>query len=551
MFVLKLVANRVIFFMQPRHMISHEWSRPAGSVLFSVMPVMQQPVAPPPVWSGPHIPAGLLPWQLSANTFQNAVGGHVPLGLPGSHRALRRTVSSPAKRTAYADRSHLFGEGNQASSPLGFGRFGDCSNVLAKHTSSPIEISDSPSSPSVITISSSSDEMEPQSLETNKAVHNASSIENDIDDDDDDIDDDDDTEHCDVTDLDDHCDGFGDDEDEDDDDDCVVTSSFSIGSVSPGLNESMDNVGGGAGFAGVVSTEDLVSSTTYGNPENVGRSAVAGFDECIQRSKNGITFYCSDTESADEKGEAGDAAEGFLQPQTNPGLGGDTSVGAPLDHGMGPLTHQGGLQNSDQSVRFGAHHFESQSLQRSPSKLSRPSSLGVFPHYPQHIAPSYISPTLPYAPSQTLLVPGNEPRRCVNDSFPDGNSLVILPPAHTQFVTQPLYSGVARISTAGPVSAHVPYTYVTSAGGAGPSFVNPVLPQRQVLSRGSCQATVQPGLALAGVGYPASSSFVSPRFQNPVVGPMKTYSVVPSGTHNGYGSYILNSSPTKTRAFYP
>lgn len=528
---------------QPRHLISHEWSRPAGSVLFSVMPVMQQPVAPPPVWSGPHIPTGLLPWQLSTNTFQNALpSAHVPIGLSSGHAPLRRTVSSPGRRK-YGERTYLFGEVNQVSSPLGFVRQeSESSNVPAKQTSSPIEIPDSPSSPSVITVSSSSDEMEPNSLETNKTDRNSHDIaEDDVDDDDVD---DDEPEQCDVTEHDDHCDGFGDDEDEDDED-CIVTSSFSLGSASPGLNESMEHAHGNAGFASGVSTDEMVSSTTtYGNSQDFRHpSGLTGNFNDHRNAKDSVMIYCSDTESADEKGEVTEVTNnyGHLPGQQN-------------QNPMVASSQQGGFANhfsSDQMqpARFSTHPFEPAAPHRSPTKVSRPSSLGVIPHYGQHVGPTYISPTLPYPPSQTLLLSGNEPRCCGSDSFHEGNSLVILPPTHTQYVPQPLYTGVARISTAGPVSGHVPYSYVTSTGGAGPSFGNPAVPQRQVLSHGSCPAPVQPGLSLAGVGYQAPSSFVNQRYQTPVVGAVKTFNVLPSGSYNPYGRYIL--SPTKQRLFYP
>lgn len=497
---------------------------------------MQQPVAPPPVWSGPHIPAGLLPWQLSSGSFQNAPSAHMPIGVSSGHRPLRRTVSSPAPaRRRYNDRTMLFGEVNQVSSPLGFIRAGrDSSNVPAKQTSSPIEIPDSPSSPSVITVSSSSDEMEPSSLDTNKTDRNSDGL-------DDDVEEDDEPEHCDVTEHDEHCDAFGDDEDEDDEDDCIVTSSFSIGSASPGLNESMEHAHCDTGFTSGISTEEMVTSTTYGNPgdvvntnERVGNFNGAGKDNAM--------VYCSDTESADEKGEITDTTNSYGQTlaQQNP-----SALVA---------THPLNQYNVEQvqSVPFAAHPFEPAGSHRSPNKVSRPSSLGVIPQYGQPVGPTYISPTLPYPPSQTLLVSGNEPHCCAgNETFADGNPVVILPPAHAQFVSQPLYTGVARISTAAPASGHLPYSYVTSAAGAGPSYVNPGLPQRQVLSRGSCPAPVQPGLAIAGVGYQAPPSFVNQRYQNPVVGAVKTFNVVPSGSYNGYGRFILNSSPTKQRVFYP
>lgn len=506
---------------------------------------MQQPVAPPPVWSGPHIPAGLLPWQLSTNTFQSGPSAHMPIGLSSGHVPLRRTVSSPGRRRG-SERTFLFGEVNQVPSPLGFVRQeSDSSNVGAKQTSSPIEIPDSPSSPSVITVSSSSDEMEPNSLDTNKTDLNSHDIDDDVEDDDVE---DDEPEQCDVTEHDDHCDGFGDDEDEDeDDDDCIVTSSFSLGSGSPGLNESMEHAHSNTAYASGVATDEMVSSTTaYEEVEH--RNEHVGNINDHRNGKDSAMIYCSDTESADEKGELTETSGNYGLLTNNPSRQNGNSLAASL--------HQGGLPNhfsSDamQAASLTSHLFEPGGPHRSPTKVSRPSSLGVIPHYGQHVGPTYISPTLPYPPSQTLLVSGNEPRCCGNDSYHDANSLVILPPSHAQFVSQPLYTGVARISTAGPVSGHVPYSYVTSAAGAGPSFVNPGLPQRQVLSRGSCPAPMQPGLTITGVGYQAPPSFVNQRYQAPVVGAVKTFNVVPSGSYNAYGRYILNSSPTKQRVFYP
>lgn len=503
---------------------------------------MQQPVAPPPVWSGPHIPAGLLPWQLSTNTFQNASSARAPLGLSGGHRPLRRTVSSPGRRRYNDNRTYLFGEVNQVPSPTGFIRDeSEPVNLPVKQTSSPIEIPDSPSSPSVITVSSSSDEMEPNSLETNRTDHTSHRLD-DVEDEDVD---EDEPEQCDVTKHDELCDGFGDDEDEDDEDDCIVTSSFSIESASPGLNESMDHAHSDAGLTRGISTDEMVTSTTYENPGDVANpnDHARNFND---GRKDNAMIYCSDTESADEKGEITDVTDSYLQLNSNTGQPNPISVAPTLAHSQHYSADQ--MQNPF----FGAHHFEHAGHHRSPTKVSRPSSLGVIPQYGQPVGPSYISPTLAYPPSQTLLVPGNEARCCGgNDSFSDSNPLVILPPTHAQFVPQPLYTGVARISTAGPVSGHVPYSYVTSAAGTGPSYVNPALPPRQVLSRGGCPASMQPGLTLTGVGYQAPPSFVSQRYQNPVVGPMKTFNVLPNGTYNGYGGFILNSSPTKQRVFYP
>ena len=501
---------------------------------------MQQPVVPPPVWSGPHIPASLLPWQLSSGSFQNAPSAHVPIGVSTGHRPLRRTVSSPAPgRRRYSDRTMLFGEVNQVSSPLGLIRADrDSSNAPAKQTSSPIEIPDSPSSPSVITVSSSSDEMEPSSLDADKTDRNSYDLDDDDEPEHCDVTEHD--EHCDVTEHDEHCDTFGDDEDEDDEDDCIVTSSFSIGSASPGLNESMEHAHCDTGLTSGISTEEMVTSTTYGNPGDT-NERVANLNEA---GKDNVMIYCSDTESADEKGEIADATDSYghtiAQQIQNPG-----ALVATYPHNQYNVEQV-------QRVPFAAHTFEPAGSHRSPNKVSRPSSLGVIPQYGQPLGPTYISPTLPYPPSQTLLVSGNEPHCCAgNETFADGNPLVILPPAHAQFVSQPLYTGVARISTAAPVSGHVPYSYVTSAAGAGPSYVNPGLPQRQVLSRGSCPAPVQPGLAIAGVGYQAPPSFLNQRYQSPVVGAVNTFNVVPRGSYNGYGRFILNSSPRKQRVFYP
>lgn len=519
---------------EARHLISHEWSRPAGSVLFSVMPVMQQPVAPPPVWSGPHIPTGLLPWQLSGSAFQNAQSAHVPMGLSGGHRSLRRTVSSPGRRR-YRDRTFLQGE-YQPSSPLGFIRpNGEPASVLAKQTSSPIEISDSPSSRSVITVSSSSDEMEPSSLDTSRTGRNSHGLEDEVEEDE--GDEDGDPEPCDVTEHDEHLDVFGDDEDEGEEDDCIVTSSFSIGSASPGLSESMEHAHGDGSLTRGISTDQMVSSSTYGNPGEVSIPSdhAGGFNA---GRKERAMIYCSDTESADEKGEMIDSARdtyGHNTIQPNP-----SAFGAALPHSRYNVEQL-------QSNRFGAHPFEPALSHHSPTKVSRPSSLGVIPQYGQPVGPTYISPTLSYPTSQALLLSGNEAHcRPGNESLPDGNPLVILPATPAQLVSQPLYSGVARISTSAPVSNHLPYSFVSSSAGGGPSYMNPVLPQRQVLSRGSCPAPGQPGLAIASVGYQAPA-FVNQRFQ----GGVKSFNVVPGTAYNGYGRFILNSSPTKQRLFYP
>lgn len=495
---------------------------------------MQQPVAPPPVWSGPHIPTGLLPWQLSGSAFQNAQSAHVPMGLSGGHRSLRRTVSSPGRRR-YRDRTFLPGD-YQPSSPLGFIRpNGEPASVVAKQTSSPIEISDSPSSRSVITVSSSSDEMEPSSLDTSRTGRNSHGLEDEVEEDE--GDEDGDPEPCDVTEHDEHLDVFGDDEDEGEEDDCIVTSSFSIGSASPGLSESMEHAHGDGSLTRGISTDQMVSSSTYGNPGEVSIPSdhAGGFNA---GRKERAMIYCSDTESADEKGEMVDSARdtyGHNTIQPNP-----SAFGAALPHSRYNVEQ---LQNN----RFGAHPFEPALSHHSPTKVSRPSSLGVIPQYGQPVGPTYISPTLSYPTSQALLLSGNEAHCCPgNESLPDGNPLVILPATPAQLVSQPLYSGVARISTSAPVSNHLPYSFVSSSAGGGPSYMNPVLPQRQVLSRGSCPAPGQPGLAIASVGYQAPA-FVNQRFQ----GGVKSFNVVPGTAYSGYGRFILNSSPTKQRLFYP
>ena len=136
--------------------------RPAGSVLFSVMPIMQQhSTVPPPVWNGPRIPPNLFPWQLQPSLMQNHT---LHGGSTGSHTSLRRTLSTPCRKRVSEYRSYFTGDPPRESSPL-FDHETPCSLSVTKTTSSPIEIPDSPSSLSVITISSSSDEMEPNSLE--------------------------------------------------------------------------------------------------------------------------------------------------------------------------------------------------------------------------------------------------------------------------------------------------------------------------------------------------------------------------------------------------
>lgn len=467
-----------------------------------------------------------------------------------THRPLRRTVSSPARRK-YEVRGTLFGDVNHASSPNSSSQGGAYSTAVTKRTSSPIEIPDSPSSLSVITISSSSDEMEPNSAETNKMEHSLHSVE-----------DNDGQEQCEVSEHEDNCDGFGDDEDEDD---CIVTSSFSVGSVSPECNN--DDY-----ISREMTTDDAVTSTTNGTGNFDAEIPVGTFGECLtlnedysnesqihrfQRTdpRDAKTLYCSDTESAEEK-ESAEISSGLetiseTSVFTSSGLlSSQTRLPSAVHEPAIPYLNGQPMLTGEHVGRHGVRRQDPEGPHQSPTRVNRPSSLGVFPYYPQHPAiagPTYASPTLPYRPSQPVLITGNESRCCISETYQE--PVLLLPTTHAQLVPQPIYTGMARIPTA-PVPAQLPYTYVTSSASSGSPFVNPGFPQRQVLSRGGYQGAVRPGLSLPESGYQGASPFVSQRYQVPVVGAVKAVNVVPSGACNNYGQYLLNSSPNKARVYY-
>lgn len=479
--------------------------------------MQQHSTVAPPVWNGPRIPTNLFPWQLQP--IQN----HPPMhsGNSGSHTSLRRTLSTPCRKRVSEYRSYFNGENPRfsgeiprESSPL-FSHETPCSAGVAKTTSSPIEIPDSPSSLSVITISSSSDEMEPSSLEAsgiepalitstgndydtsagNDFTTSAGNVEEDQE------------EGREQNQNEDNFDGFGDDEEEDDedDDDCVVTSSFSVGSASPAMNDFSNSQH--PGYNGNADDDDVVSSTTdmpgldgY-QSDHQGNDGHQGNDEQI---------HCSDTESADEKGD---------------------------------------VQDDMVNTR---NHRQRHSHQVSTSSRTRPSSLGVFSHYStpnMQTAGTFISTALPYVPQQTLLVPGREQRCCVSDVYQE--PVFLLPPAHTQVMQQPLFTGVngARVTTG--TQGHVPYTYVNPTSTTTGAFITPLSQAPGVLPRGNLQTPAQNGISMTGQSFPGQIPYTNQMYQTPVFGGLKTYNIVPNGSTGPYGPFVVNSSPTKGRLFFP
>ncbi|KAK3736225.1 hypothetical protein QZH41_019104 [Actinostola sp. cb2023] len=486
--------------------------RPAGSVLFSVMPIMQQhSTVPPPVWNGPRIPHNLFPWQLQPPSVMQNLPLHA--GATGSHTALRRTLSTPCRKRVSEYRSYFTGEAPCEDSPL-FSHETPCSMSVTKETSSPIEIPDSPSSLSVITISSSSDEMEPNSLETSAIAQGlATSGGND------DVEEDPEDNAVDHQ-REDNFDGFGDDEDEEDeDDDCVVTSSFSIGSASPAMNDFTSNQH--SGYRGNADDDDVVSSTT----DMPGVDGYQSDNLCLQDNdndgqmtqQNGCHLHCSDTESADEKGDTQDDINDIVNTRNR---------------------HD--------------NHGQRHSYQAPTSSRNLPGSLGIFSHYPAPVMPAagaYISAALPYAPQQTLLVPGREPRCCgVSDVYQE--PVFLLPPTHAQVMQQPLYTGVNGVRMPTGVQGPVPFTYVNPTSNATGAFITP-LSQAPILSRGNCQAPMQNGIAMAGQSFPTQLPYTNQMYQTPVLGGLKAYNVVPNGATGPYGPFVVNSSPTKGRMFFP
>lgn len=498
-------------FFQHRRGPGQEPYRPAGSVLFSVMPIMQQhSTVPPPVWNGPRIPANLFqPWQL-----QPMQTHPLHAGSSGSHASLRRTLSTPCRKRVSEYRSLFTGDTPRESSPL-FNHDTPCSMSVTKATSSPIEIPDSPSSLSVITISSSSDEMEPNSLEnsgiepslvtsagndytTSAADEYSASAGNE-----DGEEQDDQEGNQDQQQQEDNFDGFGDDEEEDEeeDDDCIVTSSFSIGSASPGINDFSANqhpcYRGNA-------DDDVVSSTTD-MPR--GDSSIQG---------NGRHVHCSDTESADEKGDTHDD--------------------------INDIVH----------TRNDRHDNHRHRHSHQASSRSRPSPLGVYSHYStpnMQTAGPFISTALPYGPQQTLLVPGREQRCCVSDVYQE--PVFLLPPTHAQTMQQPLFAGINSPRVPSGAPGPIPYTYVNQTSSGTGAFIAPLSQGPGLISRGNLQTPMQNGLSLTGQTFPGQMPYTNPVYQAPVFGGLKTYNVVPNGSTGPYGPFVLNSSPTKGRIFFP
>lgn len=469
--------------------------------------MQQHSTVPPPVWNGPRIPTNLFqPWQLQPMQTH-------PLhsGSSGSHASLRRTLSTPCRKRVSEYRSLFTGDTPRESSPL-FNHDTPCSMSVTKATSSPIEIPDSPSSLSVITISSSSDEMEPNSLDNSgveqSLVNSAGneytiSGENEFSasagNDDGEEEQDDQEENQDQQQQEDNFDGFGDDEEEDEDDDCIVTSSFSVGSASPGMNDFPANQH--PCYRGN-SNDDVVSSTTDMPRDD------------SSHQLNGRHVNCSDTESADEKGDTHDDISDIVSTRNN--------------------RHD--------------NHRHRRSHQASTSSRSRPSSLGVYSHYSNpnvQTAASFISTAQPYGPQQTLLVPGREQRCCLSDVYQE--PVYLLPPTHAQVMQQPLFTGINGARAPGAL----PYTYVNQTSASNGAFVSPLPQGTGVLSRGNLQTPVQNGLSLTGQSFPGQMPYTNPVYQTPVFGGLKTYNIVPNGSTGPYGPFVLNSSPTKNRVFFP
>ena len=367
-------------------------------------------------------------------------------------------------------------------------------------------------------------------------------------------------EQCDVSE---HDDEFGDDED---DDDCVVTSSFSVGSASPELSEA---IRGNADYmARDITTDDGVSSTTDGAASFGGdvEIPVGTFGECLnlnggyvnadsdmQHSFGGAdgrdvktVAFGSDTESAEEKDCAEISSElGAVSAAASFASNGLLSSQARTHEAAMAYANGQAMVTGEHAGRHVMRRRDHEGLHLSPTRANRPSSLGVYPYYSQHppvAAPAYVSPTVPFGPSQTVLITGNESRCCTGDSYQE--PVLFLPSTQAQLVPPPMYSGMARIPAAAPVTAQLPFSLVTSAA-------NPVFPQRQVNSRGGYQASVRSDLGLRDSGYPGSSLYLNQRYQVPVVGAVKAINVVPTGAGSSYGQYLLNSSPNKARVYYP
>ena len=413
---------------------------------------------------------------------------------------------------------------------------------MRQSTSSPIEIPDSPSSPSVITISSSSDEMEQNSLGSNPGEQIAQGLAEDVN-----------NEPYDGAEHDDHCDVFGDDEEEEEeDDDCIVTSSFSIDGSSPGLNESSESsrvamlcqsTSGGSG-------DNLVSSTTNGASEfqdtkGVGEGSGMVLDVYGQRfndnlnqylnvsdeensmacrSQLGHTSYCSDTESADEKCD--------MDPVTTGGKEIRTHQGSVSRHYSPQSHYQRSHSHSNRHHRDHRHN---------PSRQARPSSLTFAPQFSgQYSAqgPSYVSPTLPFAPSQQFVLAGNEGRCCGSNREP----LLLLPHTPAQLLAQPIYTSIAAMPQNATISSQLPYmARAGSPPNTATQLINPSVSQR-MLARQGYQTAMQPGLSLPGTSQTGS------RLPPPV---LKAFNVLPpSGGCHGYGHYLMGSNSGKPRVYF-
>lgn len=468
-----------------------------------------------------------------------------------THRPLRRTLSSPV-RHRHTERSSFFSDFQRGGTPpsifLNHSVLPVSEADIRQVTSSPIEISDSPSSPSVITISSSSDEMEPNSLGSNPGDQIAHGLSEDVN-----------NEPYEGAEQDDHCDVFGDDEEEEeeDEDDCIVTSSFSIDSTSPGLNESSETarVPLMCHTASGTSGDNLVSSTTNGAPELHDHKEEEGsgmlleaygqnFSESLNqylnisdeenpmgaRSQHGQTTYCSDTESADEKCEMDSVTTVSKEIRTHQGG---------VSHHYSPQSHY------QRSHSHSSRHLHQRDHRQSPSRLARPSSLTFAPQFSGQYsapAPSYVSPTLPFAPSQQFVLAGNEGRCCGSNAEP----LLLLPHTPAQLLAQPIYTNIAAMPQNAPLPSQIPYMASTGSSSTNTAqLVNPSVSQR-MLARQGYQAAVQPGRNLPGTSQQGSG----PRLPPPVLGGVKAFNIVPNGGCNAYGHYLMSSNSGKPRLYF-
>ena len=459
------------------------------------------------------------------------------------HRQLRRTLSSPV-RHRHSERSHFFSDITRGGTPpsifLNQGVYSVSETDTRQATSSPIEIPDSPSSPSVITISSSSDEMEPNSLGSNPGDQIAQGLAEEVN-----------NEPYEGTEHDDHCDVFGDDEEDEEEDDCIVTSSFSHDSTSPGLNESSSMMyHSRSGNSG----DNLVSSTTNGASESEECKVAAGmpleaygqnFSESLNQylnisdednpmtaiSQQNPASYCSDTESGEEKCDMESVAV----------------VNKDVKTPQGGISRHYSPQSRYQRSRS---HNNRHDHRHSPLRQARPSSLTFAPQFSTQYSapgPAYVSPTLPFAPSQQFVLAGSEGQCCGGSS---AEPLLLLPHAPTQLLAQPMYTNIAAMPPNAPIPSQIPYMANSrSCSTNAAPLVNPTVNQRQILARGGYQAAVQPGLGMPGTSL-QGASLAGPRLQPPMLGTVKAFNVVPNGACNAYGHYLMSSSSGKPRVYF-